>query len=106
MMRPRDWFLVAVKVLGVYIFWRGSSYLVGFLQILFGLIPSLIIDKDYGGSSEKAASYYLIYAAADIAVAAYCLFGTEGLTAWVFGERPAVNAGDELSSEDNFPSAN
>src|SRR5689334_4780052 len=85
-MRPQDWFLVAVKVLGAYIFWCAAVRVGGFLQVLLGLMPSYLVDKDYGGSSEKAASLHLLYAATDLAVAAYFLLGTKGLTAWVFGE--------------------
>jgi len=101
-MRPRDWFLVAVKVLGAYIFWRGVVQLAGFLQVLLGLMPSYVVDKDYVGSSEKAASYYLLYAATDLAVAAYFPLSTNGLTAWVFGESTAADEKD--AQETNSPS--
>src|SRR4051794_36855433 len=87
-MRPRDWFLVAVRVLGLWVFYCGFVDLIYFGAILLGLGPHSLVEKEYVGSAEKASMTYLWYGAGRFALALYFLFRAEGLTKWVFGERP------------------
>jgi hypothetical protein len=98
-MRPRDWFLVAIRVLGVYVLWRGVMDLTTFLEALLRLMPDTIVNKDFGGSIEKATMNYLLYAAVHFAFAIYVIFGGEGFTKWAFDEYPReADDGDEGDS--------
>ncbi|MGD9636673.1 MAG: hypothetical protein AB7G28_24945 [Pirellulales bacterium] len=86
-MRPRDWFAVGVRLMGVWIFYeRGFSYLLAFGADRLRLNQSpLAGDIDTSGNEQ----YYIWYALGCTALAAYLVFGAEHLTRWAFREPAA-----------------
>jgi hypothetical protein len=94
-MRSRDWFLVSVRALGLWVFYSGVLDLMYCGSVLLGLGPSQLVEKDYLGSTEKAFTTYLWFAAVRLALAGYFLFGAEGLTKWVFKEYPRESTSHE-----------
>jgi hypothetical protein len=80
-MRPRDWFGVGVRLLGLYVVYDGFSYLVGFLARR--MVDSRIARELGGGS---VPGYYLVYAVCFLAFGFLLLWGAERLTRWAFNE--------------------
>jgi hypothetical protein len=94
-MRPRDWFLVGIRLLGAWVFYRGVNEFTNFLSVVLDVVPQNYLDRDFGGSSWRATKNYLLYAAAYIAIALFFVFGGEGITKWVFDEYPRESDEEE-----------
>jgi hypothetical protein len=96
-MKPRDWFVVGVRLLGAWWFVEGVHYALSFLDVRLGLSPL----RDYAGQVAGVPHAYLLYAAGYWAVAVYALFGTEHLARWCFQEgKPTGNAAEQQPAED------
>jgi hypothetical protein len=87
-MRPRDWFLVGIRLLGVYVVYRGVVEAANLLSVLFGAMPQYYLERDFGGSSWAATKNYLLYAIVDFALGLYFVYGGEEITKRVFDEYP------------------
>lgn len=87
-MRPRDWFSVGVRLMGVWIFYeRGFAYFLAFgadRLNLQGKSP-LAGDIDTAGNEQ----YYFWYALGCTVLAIYFVFGADQLTRWAFHESAA-----------------
>lgn len=94
-MRPRDWFSVGVRLLGVWIFFeRGFSYLLAFGAERLRLDKSPLVG---GIDTEANEQYYFWYALGCTAFALYLVFGAEHLTRLAFREATDSSA-DRLVS--------
>jgi len=93
-MRPRDWFSVGVRLLGVWIFYdRGFSYF-----LTFGA-ERLRLDKSpLAGGLDTTGNeqYYFWYALGCTAFASYLIFGAEHLTRLAFREPTGPSADSPL----------
>jgi hypothetical protein len=87
-MRPRDWFLVGIRLLGVYVVYRGVVETTNLLAVFFGAMPETYVQRDFGGSSWVAVKNYLLYAIANFALGLYFAYGGEEITKRVFDEYP------------------
>ena len=94
-MRPRDWFLVGIRIFGAWPIYRGVIETTNFLTVLLGVMPDDYRDQVFGGSTERAATNYLLYAVANFVIGLYFVFGGESLTKWVFGEYPPESDDEE-----------
>jgi hypothetical protein len=91
-MRPRDWFSVGVRLLGVWVLYRGVSDLLHVGASVLGIRP-VSITKEFN-DAHTALMYDLWYAAGFLAFSLYLIFGAEHLTRWVYAE-------SSLSSDDD-----
>lgn len=103
-MRPRDWFSVGVRLLGVWIFCeRGFSYF-----LAFGA-ERLRLDKSpLAGGIDTVGNeqYYFWYAMGSSVLAAYFVFGAEHLTRLAFRESaPAADAFPPESKSSPHPTS-
>jgi hypothetical protein len=83
-MRPREWFSLGVRLLGVWVLYRGFGDLLHLGTSVLGLRPASIAKE--WDDLHSAQMYDLWFAAGYLAFAIYLLFGAEHLTRWVFGE--------------------
>jgi hypothetical protein len=85
-MRPRDWFLVGLRLIGVWIFYHavGDVLTAGVWALDLGPQESLGKYQD----THSGLQYNLWFAAGYGALALYFVFGAEGLTKWIFDEYP------------------
>jgi hypothetical protein len=84
-MRPRDWFSVGVRLLGVWLFAeRGFSYF-----LTFGADRLNLSDNSpFAGGIDPSVNgpFYLWYALGCTALSAYFIFGADHLTRLAFRE--------------------
>ena len=74
-MKQREWFVLGVRLLGVWVVIAGIGELVALAEVRFGLVSPL--------HTELGA--YLLHAAVDFAVGAYLLSGGSILATFAFG---------------------
>lgn len=86
-MRPRDWFAVGVRLLGVWAFVRAFEYVVALGAIRLSIVPPSQIGPF---DAPSQLFYYLCYATADLALAAFLILGAEQITRLVFREPKPV----------------
>src|SRR4051794_21364064 len=91
-MRPRDWFCVGVRLLGVWLFARGVTDLLTAGTYILGIAPKALSDRHQ--DLHTGVMYNLWYAAGGLAFAIYLLFGAEHLTRWAFQEPLPPSADD------------
>lgn len=84
-MRPRDWFAVGVRLLGVYVFYRSVGQWLGLLADRFYEASRSELARDVG-NAEARTGYTLVYAVGYLALSYVLVFGAERLTRWAFGE--------------------
>jgi hypothetical protein len=82
-MRPRDWFCVGVRLIGVWLFTVGLGHLLAAFASM--LRPRTQFSDDPDLFYRHVA--YALYIAGYCFPAAYLLFGAEHLTRWVFKEK-------------------
>ena len=96
-MRPRDWFNVGVRLLGVWVLYRGFGDLLHAGASLLGVKPESVIREF--NDVHTAIMYDLWYAAGFLVLALYLIFGAEHLTRWAYKESPYL--GDDDGSGDS-----
>jgi hypothetical protein len=69
-MNPREWFVLGIRLFGLWSLTRGAGYLASFVDLRMGLNEML------PGAGAKT---YLFHAACEFAIAAYFLFGARHL---------------------------
>ena len=69
-MSPREWFVLGIRLFGLWLLTRGVTYLSGFVDLRLGLGVPL---------RGTNANGFLFYAACDFALAAHFLFGARHL---------------------------
>jgi hypothetical protein len=87
-MRPRDWFLVGIRLIGAWAIYRGVNEAANLLSVIFGVQPQRFFEMDFDGSSLRASKNYVLYALTNLAFGLYFVFGGEEITKWVFDEYP------------------
>ena len=87
-MRPREWFLVGIRVFGAWPIYRGVMEFTNLLSVALDAVPKNYLDTAFGGSDWTAAKNYALYAVVNLAFGSFLFFGGEGLTKWVFDEYP------------------
>lgn len=70
-MKPQDWFVLGVRLFGVWTLWSGASYVARWFDLRF-------VGTSWESDSPRATSY-LIWAFAEFAVATYFLLGARHL---------------------------
>jgi hypothetical protein len=65
-MNPLEWFVLGIRLFGVWLLTKGVAYFASFIDLRFGLT---------GTSGDTNPNSYLYYAACDFALAAYFLLG-------------------------------
>jgi hypothetical protein len=95
-MRPRDWFSVGVRLLGVWFSTRGVTDLLTAGTYVLGLAPKALTDRH--DDLRTGVTYNLWYAAGTLALAIYLVFGAEHLTRWAFQE-PTLPIDDDGSGD-------
>jgi len=66
----REWFVLGIRLFGVWLLTRGVGYFASFIDFRFGLT---------GTPGESSPNSYLYYAACELALAAYFLLGARHL---------------------------
>jgi hypothetical protein len=69
-MDSREWFILGIRIFGIWLLTRGVGYFASFVDFRFGLT---------GTSGELSPNSYLYYAACELALAAYFLVGARHL---------------------------
>lgn len=69
-MNPREWFVLGIRLFGLWSLMTGVGYAANFVDARLGLSQLPLGTKPNG---------YLFYAACDFAIAAYFLFGARHL---------------------------
>ena len=69
-MNPLEWFVLGIRLFGVWLLTKGVAYFATFVDLRFGLT---------GTSGDTNPNSYLYYAAFDFALAAYFLLGARQL---------------------------
>jgi hypothetical protein len=96
-MRPRDWFSVGVRLLGLWAIFDGSTYLLRFLAMSLAQASRSDIARQLD-QDLYAPAYYISFGAGAIAIGFILLSSAERLTKWAFKEsaendNPAHNRG-------------
>jgi hypothetical protein len=84
-MRPRDWFSVGARLLGLWAIFDGSTYLLRFLAISLAEASRTKISRQLD-QDLYAPAYYISFGAGAIAIGFILLSGAERLTKWTFKE--------------------
>src|SRR6056297_1996794 len=69
-MNPHEWFVLGIRLFGVWLLTKGVAYFASFVDFRFGLT---------GTPGESSPNSYLYYAACELALAAYFLLGARHL---------------------------
>lgn len=85
-MRPRDWFLVGLRLMGAWIFYHAVSASLSAAAYVMNLAARLSMDRF--DDAHAGAMYNLWYALGYGTLGLYFIFGAEGLTKWIFDEYP------------------
>ena len=84
-MRPRDWFSVGVRLLGVYAFYHS----VGQWLVIIGDRVNSFAKSDLSKEFDKSLlpiTPYLVFAIGYLVLSYVLVFGAERLTRWAFNE--------------------
>ena len=95
-MRPRDWFLVGIRLLGAWVFYRSFAYFLAFGAARLDLRYSSSVAAELD-ASRGTELYYLWYALGYCALAAFFIFGAERITKIVFNESTDEPGGDSAN---------
>ena len=100
-MRPRDWFLVGLRLLGAWIFYLAVRSSLAAATYVMDLMPEYSID--HFDNAHSGAMYNLWYALGYGTLGLYFIFGAEGLTKWIFDEYPRDEDtdADDTAAEDS-----
>jgi hypothetical protein len=82
---PRDWFSVGLRLFGVYVFYRGVSYLLATLADKLELLSRTQISRDLE-MYQAHNGYYLMMAIGFMGFGFLLIYGAEGVTRWKFNE--------------------
>ena len=91
-MQPRDWFCLGVRLLGVWVLYRGVQDLLHVGASVLGLIPASVAKQF--DDEHTTLMYDLWFAAGFLAFAIYLIFGAEHLTRWACKEPMPLNGDD------------
>ena len=94
-MRPRDWFSVGVRLLGVYVFFEGFAQLISFACGRFGLYDRDLLGTD---QTDRYSTYVLVFSIGYFLLSYILVFGAERLTRLAFNE-PSPNDDTEDYTE-------
>lgn len=75
--QPRDWFILATRVIGVWALYNAVTYLAIFAEVFIGY--RVETDRDNSRTMLVQAVFHFIFAL-------YLLFGTRHLTRHIYGE--------------------
>jgi hypothetical protein len=81
-MRPRDWFSVGIRLFGVWIFYEGFVYFVGYVGERVDLFWESEFSEDFRLARSRG-HVYLWYAIGNITLALFILLRAEHLTDWL-----------------------
>ncbi|HEY3391753.1 MAG TPA: hypothetical protein VGK58_03540 [Lacipirellulaceae bacterium] len=84
-MRPRDWFSVGVRLLGVWAVYDGFIYLMGVLADRLTDFSRSEAVRQFE-TSPDTTTRYLVYAVGSVALCFILISGAERLTRWAFNE--------------------
>ncbi|MBX6315953.1 MAG: hypothetical protein IRY99_24020 [Isosphaeraceae bacterium] len=76
-MIPRDWFVLGIRLFGIWLITCSASYLMTFCDFRFGLVAVRELVNPHG---------YLLYATSDLILALIFLRGAQRIAAWCDGE--------------------
>ena len=94
-MLPRDWFSVGLRLFGVYVFYRGVSYLLATLADKLDLLSKSQISRDLE-IYQAHNGYYLMMSVGFMGLGFLLIYGAERITRWAFNEpSPYLTRGDE-----------
>ncbi len=86
-MNPREWFVLGIRLFGIWMVTRAATYLTGFVDYKLGLIET---------TSRANPTEQLLFATSDLALAAYFLFGARHLA-------PLCESDDRKDSKGSDP---
>jgi hypothetical protein len=88
-MRPRDWFSVGVRLLGVWVIYDGFVYLLAVLSESLTHFSRSEIARSLTTESKPSIDY-AVYAVGALGFGFVLISGTERLTRWAFNEPSPV----------------
>jgi hypothetical protein len=80
-MKGLDWFIVGVRLLGVWFLAQAVMYGVTFLDVALGMTPLR--------GDVTTPNVYLLYGAGNLLLALFFLFGAEPVAGWCYGRARA-----------------
>ena len=96
-MRPRDWFSLGVRLIGVGVLYHGVGDVLHLGSTVLGLSPESTLKQ--WNDSHTMVMYDLWFAAGYLAFAVYLIFGAEHLTRKAFNEPSPAQPPDESESD-------
>jgi hypothetical protein len=84
-MRPRDWFAVGVRLIGVYAFYRAVIQWLGVVGDFFYQASRSEAARELD-VSQSHAGYVAVFAVGLTVLSYVLIFGAERLTRWSFNE--------------------
>jgi hypothetical protein len=89
-MRPRDWFLVGARLIGVWVFYEGFSHLLSYGALIMNMGARISGAPQYG-AAQIYGEYYLLTVFGDLGFGLFLLFGCERLAKRLFrdGRQPS-----------------
>jgi hypothetical protein len=79
-MRPRDWFLVGLRLIGVWVFYKGFTQLLGYGALMMNMGARIPGMPQYG-PAQVYGEYYLLTVFGDLGFGLFLVFGCKRL-AW------------------------
>jgi hypothetical protein len=98
-MLPRDWFSVGLRLFGVYVFYRGVTYLLATVADKFDLISRSQISRDLE-TYQAHDGYYLMMSLGLMGFALVLIYGAERITRWAFSEPSRIEVIDVEDAPD------
>ncbi|MHB8865660.1 MAG: hypothetical protein ACYC6N_25055 [Pirellulaceae bacterium] len=90
-MSPQEWFVLGIRLFGVWLLTKGVAYFASYVDLRFGLT---------GMSGDTSPNSYLYYAGCDFALAAYFLLGARHLAG--ICERGGVRGAEGQSHDEEI----
>jgi hypothetical protein len=98
MMRPRDWFLVGLRLFSIWVFYNGFGYFIGYFAERIDMWLPQNLTQQLSQPSSRSR-YYLAFSVGEFAFAFLLLAYDEKLTRWLFDDPADENAADVDGSE-------
>jgi hypothetical protein len=92
-MKQQEWFVVGIRLIGVWLLFLGIEELVTLVEARFGLISPL----------HTGLGAYFFHAAVDFAVGAYFLAGGGALVSFAFGGRAPIDPASNEAAPNDQP---
>ncbi len=97
LMRPRDWFSVGVRLIGVWVFYRGFEYVLTFGASWLSFSRNAAMGRPLGAPPALGDLQFL-FTAGYFGLAIYLVFGADHLTRWAFREKKRTAEADRLAA--------